>query len=40
MLDPLFIGVPLSFMLTIIVSLAIKQDKDETKMMKQAFENI
>jgi SSS family solute:Na+ symporter len=40
MLDPLFIGVPLSFLLTILFSLIMKQDKDETKIMKKAFENI
>ncbi len=40
MLDPLFIGVPLSFLLTIVFSLIMKQDKDETNIMKKAFENI
>ena len=40
LLDPLFIGVPLSFLLTIIFSLIIKQDKNETKIMKKAFEHI
>lgn len=40
MLDPLFIGVPLSFLLTYIFSKLVKQDKDEQKIMKKAFENI
>jgi len=40
MLDPLFIGVPLSFLLTYIFSVAIKQDKDEHKTVEKAFENI
>jgi SSS family solute:Na+ symporter len=40
MLDPLFIGLPLSFILTYLFSIFIKQDKDEEKIMKKAFENI
>jgi SSS family solute:Na+ symporter len=40
MLDPIFIGLPLSFILTIIFSLTIKQDMEEIKSMKLAFENI
>ncbi|MBN2602764.1 MAG: sodium/solute symporter [Candidatus Thermoplasmatota archaeon] len=40
MLDPLFIGVPLSFILTILFSLLMKQDNEEEKIMKKAFENI
>jgi len=40
LLDPLFIGVPLSFILTIIFSILIKQDKKEISTMKKAFENI
>ena len=40
MLDPIFIGLPLSFILTFIFSILIKQDKDEQKIMKKAFENI
>ena len=40
MLDPIFIGLPLSFILTITFSLLIKQDKEEIKSMKLAFENI
>ena len=40
LLDPLFIGVPLSFALTILFSYAIKQDKEEEKIMKKAFESI
>ncbi len=40
MLDPLFIGVPLSFLLTYIFSAIVKQDKEEQKLVKKAFENI
>ncbi len=40
MLDPIFIGLPLSLILTILFSFIIKQDKNETKTMKLAFENI
>ena len=40
MLDPIFIGLPLSFILTFAVSKIIKQDKAETQTMKKAFENI
>ncbi|MCK4332837.1 MAG: sodium:solute symporter, partial [Thermoplasmatales archaeon] len=40
MLDPLFIGVPLSFLLTYIFSVIMKQDKYEQKSMRKAFENI
>jgi SSS family solute:Na+ symporter len=40
MLDPLFIGVPLSFLLTYIFSVIVKQDKEEKKLVKKAFENI
>lgn len=40
MLDPLFIGVPLSFILTILFSILVKQDKKEQKLMKLSFENI
>jgi len=40
MLDPLFIGLPLSFILTYIFSIIKKQDKEEIKIMKKAFENI
>ncbi len=40
MLDPIFIGLPLSFILTIIFSFIIKQDKEEIKSMKLAFKNI
>jgi SSS family solute:Na+ symporter len=40
LLDPLFIGVPLSFILTIIFSILIKQDKKEITSMQKAFENI
>ena len=40
MLDPIFIGLPLSFILTILFSLIIKQDNDEIKSMELAFENI
>ena len=40
MLDPIFIGLPLSFILTILFSLILKQDKEEIKSMNLAFENI
>jgi len=40
MLDPIFIGIPLSFALTIIFSLLIAQDKKEKELVKKAFENI
>jgi SSS family solute:Na+ symporter len=40
MLDPIFIGLPLSFLLTILFSIIIKQDKDEETIMKTSFENI
>jgi hypothetical protein len=40
MLDPIFIGLPLSFILTILFSLLIKQDDEEIKSMKLAFKNI
>lgn len=40
MLDPLFIGVPLSFLLTFIFSIWIKQDAEEKKLMQKSFENI
>jgi Na+(H+)/acetate symporter ActP len=40
MLDPIFIGLPLSFLLCIIVSKLIPQDEEEEKIMEKAFENI
>ncbi|MBN1861600.1 MAG: sodium/solute symporter [Candidatus Thermoplasmatota archaeon] len=40
MLDPIFIGLPLSFLLTILVSLITKQDKEEEAIMKKSFESI
>jgi SSS family solute:Na+ symporter len=40
MLDPIFIGLPLSFLLTILFSIIIKQDKEEETIMKKSFENI
>jgi SSS family solute:Na+ symporter len=40
MLDPIFIGLPLSFFLTILFSRLIKQDKEEETIMKKTFENI
>jgi SSS family solute:Na+ symporter len=40
MLDPIFIGLPLSFLLTILFSLSRKQDKEEETLMKKSFENI
>ncbi|HER45243.1 MAG TPA: sodium:solute symporter [Thermoplasmatales archaeon] len=40
MLDPIFIGLPLSFLLTILVSSITKQDTEEESIMKRSFENI
>jgi len=40
MLDPIFIGLPVSFVLTYVFSILMKQDKDEQKLMKKSFENI
>jgi SSS family solute:Na+ symporter len=40
MLDPIFIGLPLSFLLTILVSALTKQDKEEEAIMKTSFESI
>jgi len=40
MLDPIFIGLPLSFILTFVISKLIKQDNAEIETMKLAFENI
>ena len=40
MLDPIFIGLPLSFILVILFSFIVKQDKEEITSMKKAFENI
>jgi len=40
MLDPIFIGLPLSFILTIVFSYLIKQDKKEQEIVKKAFEAI
>jgi SSS family solute:Na+ symporter len=40
MLDPIFIGLPLSFILTYIFSILIKQNKYEQKTMIKSFENI
>ena len=40
MLDPIFIGLPLSFILTYVISKIVKQDDSEIESMKKAFENI
>jgi len=40
MLDPIFIGLPLSIVLTIIFSMLMKQDKTEQKIMEKTFKNI
>jgi SSS family solute:Na+ symporter len=40
MLDPIFIGLPLSFVFTIIFSIMVKQDKSEQKIMIKSFESI
>jgi SSS family solute:Na+ symporter len=38
MLDPIFIGLPLSFILTYAFSILMKQDDDERKIMEKTFE--
>jgi SSS family solute:Na+ symporter len=38
MLDPIFIGLPLSFLLTYLFSLFLKQDTNEHKIMEKTFE--
>jgi hypothetical protein len=40
MLDPLFIAIPLSFILTYAVSKVFKQDPEEKRITEKAFENI
>jgi solute:Na+ symporter, SSS family len=40
MLDPIFIGLPLSIVLTVIFSILMKQDKNEQKIMEKTFKNI
>jgi SSS family solute:Na+ symporter len=40
MLDPVFIGVPLSFLLTYVFSKVARQDKNEQRIVEKAFENI
>jgi solute:Na+ symporter, SSS family len=40
MLDPIFIGLPLSFLLTILFSIIRKQDKAEEALMNKSFEDI
>ena len=40
MLDPIFIGLPLSFILCFVFSFLFKQDAEEKKTVKLAFENI
>jgi len=40
MLDPIFIGLPLSFLLCIVVSKLMPQDKEEEEIMEKTFENI
>jgi SSS family solute:Na+ symporter len=40
MLDPIFIGLPLSFVLTFLFSYIFKQDENEIKSMKISFEKI
>lgn len=40
MLDPIFIGLPLSFLLTILVSRVTKQDAEEETIMKKTFESL
>jgi len=40
MLDPIFIGLPLSFLLCFVLSKIIIQDKEELVSMNKSFENI
>jgi Na+(H+)/acetate symporter ActP len=40
MLDPIFIGLPLSFLLTYVISIMMKQDDDERKIMEKTFQSI
>ena len=40
MLDPLFIAIPLSFLLAYAVSKVFKQDSEEKRITEKAFENI
>ena len=40
MLDPIFIGLPLSFILTILFSSITRKDKEEEAIMKKSFESI
>ena len=40
MLDPIFVALPISIVLTAVVSLLIHQDKEEEKIMQKAFEAI
>jgi len=40
MLDPIFIGLPLSFALTYIFSVLYKQDKDEQKIAVRTFKSL
>jgi SSS family solute:Na+ symporter len=40
MLDPIFIGLPLSFFLTILFSMISKQNKEEVALMEKSFESI
>jgi SSS family solute:Na+ symporter len=40
MLDPIFIGLPLSFLLTILFSYLKKQDAEEETLMKKSFQDI
>ena len=40
MLDPIFIGLPLSFLLTILFSILVTQDQEERKIMEKTFESV
>ena len=40
MLDPIFIGLPLSFILTYVISIMMKQDTEERKIMEKPFQSI
>jgi Na+(H+)/acetate symporter ActP len=40
MLDPIFIGLPLSFLLTILFSRITKQDTEEETIMRKTFDSL
>jgi hypothetical protein len=40
MLDPIFIGLPLSFILTFVFSILMTQDKKEKEIMEKTFKSV